>query len=207
MTRGVLIEMIVRNVYGEIPVNDRTITDNLVNTWIEPGIGLAVKQAYKDSIAFDGVSYVNNSFYTQFKGIPIIQEEPFLYKMTLPQLPMGIGKNEGIPTVQFVDGNGNVSDTVIPLSENQVGYVRRMRPIKNKTLGWPEGIYFYLLSVLPLTDYTGKVRMISGGNPSDFDSELNVPADYLPITIDYCTRNLMKERLTQKDLINDKRDN
>src|SRR6185369_6660585 len=96
MTRVTFIEMVLRNVYGEQPNDVSTITKGLVNTWIEPGIGLAVKQNYKDSISFDGVSYINNSFYTQFKGLPITKEEPFVYKMTLPQIPMGIGKNEGI---------------------------------------------------------------------------------------------------------------
>src|SRR6187402_1416243 len=122
MTRGVFIEMVVRNVYGEQPPNDRTITDNLVNTWLEPGIGLAAKQAYKDSIAFDGVSYVNNSFYTTFKGLPIVQEEDFVFKIELPQIPLGIGKNEGLNILRFADVNGKLSDPAIPLSENQVGF-------------------------------------------------------------------------------------
>jgi len=207
MTRGVFIEMVVRNVYGEQPNNDRAITDNLVNTWIEPGIGLAVKQAYKDSIAFDGVSYVNNSFYTQYKGLTITQEEPALYKIELPALPMGIEKNGGLNLLRFKDANGRVSDPAIPLSEYQVGYARRMRPIPNKQLYWPEGKFTYVMSTLPLDTYTANATMISGGDPTDFDSELNVPADYLPIVIDYCVRNLARERMTPKDTTNDKRDN
>lgn len=207
MIRGVLIELVVRNVYGEFPPNDRTITDNLVNTWIEPGIGLAVKQNYKDSIAFDGISYVNNSFYTQFKGLPFVQDEQFVYKTTLPQLPMGVGKNEGVNIFRVSDVNGKMSDPLIPLSENQLGYARRMRAIKNKQLYWTEGITLYVLTTLQLNTFTGNARMISGGDSTNLDSELNVPADYLPIVIDYCTKNLLKERLTQKDLTNDGRDN
>lgn len=207
MTRGVLIEMIVRNVYGEFPPNDRTITDNLVNTWIEPGVGLAVKQAYKDSITFDGVSYVNNSFSTQFKGITFTKESPFLWKGELPVLPMGLGKTDGNNVLRLQDENGNVSDALIPLSEQQVGYASRMRPIPNKSLYWPEGKNIFVISALPLNNYTANMSMVSAGMPTDFDSELNVPADYLPIVIDYCTRNLLKERLTQKDVTNDKRDN
>ncbi len=207
MTRGVLIELIVRNVYGEFPPNDRTITDNLVNTWIEPGIGLAVKQAYKDSITFDGVSYVNNSFSTQFKGISFTQDEQFVWKAELPVVPMGLGKNEGINVIRLKDANGNLSDPLIPLSEQQTGYAGRMRPIPNKSLYWPEGKNIYVRTTLLLNDMTANVSMVSGGNPTDFDSELNVPADYLAVIIDYCTRNLLRERMTQKDVTNDKRDN
>lgn len=207
MTRGVLIEMIVRNVYGEFPPNDRTITDNLVNTWIEPGVGLAVKQAYKDSITFDGVSYVNNSFYTKFKGITFTKEESFVWKGILPVLPMGLGKNDGVNVLRLQNVDGDLTDPLIPLSEAQVGYVSRMRPIPNKSLYWPEGKNIYVRTLLQLNELTGNMTMVSGGDPTDFDSELNVPADYLPIVIDYLTRNLLKERLTQKDLTNDKRDN
>jgi hypothetical protein len=207
MTRGVFIEMVVRNVYGEQPVNDASITTGLVNTWIEPGIGLAVKQAYKDSIAFDGVSYINNSFYTQFKGLPIVSEEPFVFKIELPQIPKGVGKNEGVNILRFRDADGNMSDPAIPLSETQLGYARQMRKIPNKQLFWPEGKFAYVLSTLQLFNYTANATMISGGDPSDLDSELNVPADYLPIISDYCIRNLARERMTPKDTTNDKRDN
>jgi hypothetical protein len=207
MTRGVLIEMIVRDVYGEMPDNDRAITDNLVNTWIEPGIGLAVKQAYKDSIAFDGVSYVNNSFSTQFKGITFSKEADFIWKGELPALPMGLGKTDGINTLRIRNSNGNISDPLIPLSEQQVGYAQRMRPIPNKSLYWPEGKSFYVMTALQLNEMTANVSMVSAGDPTALDSELNVPADYIPIILDYCTRNLLKERMTQKDITNDKRDN
>lgn len=203
MTRGVFIEMVLRNVYGEQPNDDSTITIGLVNTWLEPAIGLAVKQNYKDSISFDGVSYINNSFYTQFKGLTITKEEQFVYKIDLPQIPMGVGKNEGINILRVVNADGVASDPLIPLSENQLGYARRMRPIKNKQLYWPEGSSAYILSTLQLQNYTGSARMISGGDPNDLDSQLNVPADYLPIMTQFCITNLMQERMRVKDVTND----
>lgn len=203
MTRAAFIEMVLRNVYGEQPNDDSTITKGLVNTWLEPAIGLAVKQNYKDSISFDGVSYINNSFYTQFKGLAITKEENFVYKIALPQIPMGVGKNEGINILRVVDTNGIASDPLIPLSENQLGYARRMRPIKNKQLFWPEGSSAYIISTLQLNNYTGSARMISGGDPSDLNSQLNVPADYLPIMEDYVIKNLMQERMRIKDVTND----
>lgn len=203
MTRAAFIEMVLRNVYGEQMSDDASMTKGLVNTWIEPGIGLAVKQNYKDSISFDGVSYINNSFYTQFKGLAITKEESFVYKMTLPQIPLGIGKNEGVNILRFVDSNGKLSDPAIPLSENQLGYAGRMRRIPNKTTYWPEGIFLYVNSTLQLNNYTGSVRMVSGGDPTDLNSQLNVPADYTPIILDYCIKNLMQERMRIKDVVND----
>lgn len=203
MTRATFIEMVLRNVYGELPSDDASITKGLVNTWLEPAIGLAVKQNYKDSISFDGVSYINNSFYTQFKGLAITKEENFVYKIVLPQIPMGVGKNEGINILRVVDASGNASDPLIPLSENQLGYARRMRAIKNKQLYWSEGIYAYVISALQLQVYTGSARIISGGDPTDLNSPLNVPADYLPILEDYVIKNLMQERMRIKDIVND----
>jgi len=203
MTRQHLIERILRQVYGDQPRDDSSITPNLVNEWMNTGIGIAAKQNYKEAIQLDGIGYVNNSFYTTFKGLEVEADESFTWKITLPQLPFGIGRNEGIATLQFKDANNKVSLPCIPLSENQKGYYQRMRPIPNVILFYPEGTFLYALSTIILSNYTATVGMISGGNANDLSSVLNIPDDYIATVIDYCTKMLMLERAQPVDAAND----
>lgn len=202
-TRYSFCERVIRSVYGEQPNDDSSITVNLVNKWLNEGIAIATKQNYRENLQIDGINYVNNSFYTTFKNISISSYENFVFQLTLPQLPLGIGKNEGLATLQFVDVNGVVSDPAIPLSENQVGYYQNMRPIPHKTLYYSEGVYIYIISYLQLSDYKGKIRMISGGDSTDINSILNISDDYLSVATKYCIDMLRMERAQPKDLVND----
>lgn len=200
-------ERVLRAVYGDQPQDSSNITVNLVNKYLNEGIAVATKQSYKENIQIDNISYVNNSFYTTFKGIEIAQYEDFIFQIALPQIPLGIGRNEGIGTLQFVDVNGNVSDPAIPLSENEVGYYQNMRPIPNKTLYYPEGQFLYAISVLQLFNYTAKIRMISGGDSTNLNSILNLPDDYMVTCTDYCIKMLRQERAQPRQLMNSGEDN
>lgn len=206
MTRQQLIEQILRQVYGTQPSDDASITPNLVNQMINQGIGLMVKQNYKDAVQLDGVGYVNNSFYTTFKGISVSQDESFLFKVDLPQVPIAVGKNEGISTLQFKDSAGKVSLPVIWLSQDQVTYYRSMPPIPGKILGYYQGKSAYVSSTLQLNQYTATVTLISGGDSTDLTSNLNVPDDYIPGIVDYVVKLLMQARLQIQDNANDGND-
>jgi hypothetical protein len=204
MTRLQLIRRILRQVYGGQPSIDSNITDNLVNNWMTDAIAASAVKNYQTNLGLDGVAYVNNSFYTTFLGLTVSQTaDPFTYQLTLPQIPIGIGNNEGIGTLQFVDSSGNISDPAIPLSENQVGYYRNMRAIPNKILYYPESIYLYAISTLQLNNFTGKVRMISGGNSADLNSLLNVPDETLADITQYVSKQLSWERQQPKIPTND----
>lgn len=204
MTRQSLIERILRHVYGEQPTDDSNITANLVNAWILDGTALAAKQNYKDSLAIDGITYVNNSFYTTFKNLAIASYEQYTYQVTLPQIPFGIGKNEGISSLTIMDGTGNISYDCLPLSENQITYYRALPPIPNKLLYYSEGTFVNILSTLLLNiGFTARIKMISGGDSTNLNSVLNVPDDYVPVIFDYCAKMLLAERLVPKDQVND----
>lgn len=207
-TRYQICERILREAYGEQPSDDSNATVNLVNSWLLDALGAAAKQNYKENGVIDGVQYVSNSFYTTFKNISVSSYEQFIFQMQLPQIPIALGRNEGIATLQFVDTNGNVSDPAIPLSENQVGLYQNMRSIPNKTLYYPEGDFLYVISDLLLDiGYTGKIRMVSGGVSSDLNSTLIMPDDYMSFVVDYCVKMLKQERFTQKDVTNDGQEN
>lgn len=207
-TRYEIIERVIRKVYGEQPNNDASITNNLVNKWIEDGIAAAAKLNYKESIQLDGIGYVNNSFYLTFKNITFLADEQFQFIGTLPQIPLGIGKNQGISSLRIKDNQNNISYDVLPLSEDEWTFARALPPIPNKLLYKPEGQSIYVLTTLLLNiGYTATVSMISSGDDKNLDSVLNVPQEYIPAIIEYCSNMLLQERQVPKDVTNDRQDN
>jgi hypothetical protein len=206
MIRGAIIEQATRLVYGSAASDDVKTSDQLFNVWINQGIALAAKKNFGENLAIDALQYVNGSFYTTYTGLAIKKFQPFVYQITLPDLPVGIGANMGISTLQVMatGGNGVPAMTALPLSQNQIGFVDMLRPVPNKITYWSEGIFAYVKSVVPLYNgYTAIVRMISGGDSEDFDSVVNVPPDYLPMIIEYVARNLSLERSNLKEAVND----
>ena len=204
MTRYALIERILRQIYNGQPSDDSSITYNLVNQWLNDAIGLAVKKNYTDSIQMDGIAYVNNSFYTTYTNLDIAAEtvDNVTYSVLLPQIPIALGKNEGIATLQFV-GDKKTSQTGIPLSINQVAYIDNMRPIQNKILYWIEGKNIFVKSSIPLTSYKATLRMVSGGDSKNLESTLIIPDDYIPVIIEYIKGQLAFEKSRPIDTNND----
>lgn len=207
MTRNNFIEQLRRQIYNGFPPDDAEITPNLVNQYLNQAIGVAAKQNYKDNIQLEGVGFVNNSFHTTFKGLSIVPDEQFQWKITLPEIPVGIGSSEGVPRVMFKDSESNLSYPGIPLSEAQVGYVRDMRPMPNKVLIYTEGGFCYALTTILMNTYTATVTMVSGGDSTDLGSTLNVPSDYFPVMIQFIQQQLILEKKMPKDLQNDGSDN
>lgn len=202
-TRREYIERLLMQIYSDYPRDDSVITFNLVNKWLSEGIALAAKASYKDSLQIDNVAYVNGSFYTTFKALTAVQDEALLYKITLAEIPLGIGRNEGINTLQFKDSNGNISLPCVPISQAQRTYYQSMRPIQNKILFYSEGQFIYAISTLPLWSYTATVSMISGGDSNNLDSIINVPEDYNSVIAEYVKQQLVFERMQPQDTSND----
>lgn len=206
MTRAQFIEQILRQIYGGYVQEDSSITPMLVNQYIDQAIAFAAKTNYKENASLEGVGFVNNSFYTTFKDIAISKDELNLWKITLPQVPVGVGANEGVSTLQLKDGLGRLSQPCIPLTENQKTYFQSLQNLPFKTLYYVEGNQAFLVSNLKLSDFTATVTLVSGGNSSDLNSNLNVPGDYVPIMIDYIQKQLLLMKSTPKDLANDGQD-
>ena len=203
MTRRYFIERTLRQIYGSQPTDDAAMTFQLVNSYLNDAVATAAKQNYKESIQLDGIGYINNSFYSTFKGIAVSQDERFVWKVELPQIPLGIGRNEGVSTLKFKDSDGNVSLPCIPISENQATYFQTMRPINNKILYKSEGKYLYALSTILLFQYTATVTLVSSGNSLNLDSEFIVPDDYVPVMVEYLKVQLGFERMAKQDTAND----
>jgi len=207
MTRKIFIERILRQIYNGQPNDDSSITFNQVNQWLNDAIGIAAKKNYTDSIQMDGVAYVNNSFYTTYSGLAITSIDNTTFKLDLPQIPIALGKNEGIATLQFSNSKTPTTFGAVPLSMNQVGYQDILRPIQNKVLYWSQGQQIYMSTGIPLTAYKATVRMVSGGNSSDLNSTLIIPDDYVPIMVEYIKGQLAFERSRPIDQSNDGVDN
>ena len=204
MTRRIFIERTLRQIYGGPVSDDATITVGLVNVWLQDAIGLAAKTNNRDNISIDGISYINNSFYTTFKNISVTKDENFLWKIQLPQIPLGIGSSEGISTLVFKDvATGEISYPAVLLSENQRSFARGMRAIPNKVLAYSQGEFMYALSTIILSQYTATATMISGGDSTNLDSTLNVPADYFPVMVQYIQQQLLLEKAQPVDSAND----
>lgn len=207
MKRRTYIERIRRLIYNGQPADDATITIGLVNNYLQDAIAYAVKQNNKESLAIDGVSYVNNSFYTTFKGLTVSSDEQFTWKVTLPEIPIALGTNEGVTMLQFKDAQSKqISQTVVWLTQAQKSYFQNMRPIPNKIMAVSEGKFVYVYTDILLDQYTANATMVSGGLSTDLDGELNVPADYFPVMTEYLLKILTTELNQPKDVTNDGQD-
>lgn len=207
MTREIYIERVLRLIYGGYVSDDAEITPGMVNNILPDAVANAAKQCYKEAIGIDGIAYVNGSFYTTYKGIAPTFDEKYLWKIALPEIPVGIGENYGISTIQLKDSNKNVTYPLIPITENQKTFFQTMRQIPNKTLFYYEGGFAYIISTLILNQYTASVTMISGGDSTDLNSTLNVPPDYFEMMDKYIIVKLAGSRLQPKDVVNDGADN
>lgn len=203
MQRGTYIERVLRLIYSGYVTDDSEITVGMVNNILPDAIASAAKQNYKEAIAIDGIAYVNGSFYTTYKDISPVYDEKYLWKVELPEIPVGIGENFGISTMVLKDSAKNQTYPLIPITQNQKTYFQTMRTIPNKTLFYYENKFAYIVSTLMLNQYTTTVTMISGGDASDLDSELNVPADYYELMDKYLITKLAGSRLQLKDQTND----
>ncbi len=203
MTRNQLIEQILRQIYGGYVPDDASITPMLANQYIDQGIAFAAKTNYTDNLKLEGISFVNNSFYITFKNLAISKDEKNLWKVTLPQIPVGVGYSEGISTVQLKDDQGLISRPCIPLTQNQKTYFQSMPHVPPQTLFYSEGEDVFIISSLKLSDYTASVTMISGGDSTDLTSTLNIPPDYIPAVIQYVQQQLMIMKGRPQDLAND----
>lgn len=204
MTKIQFIERIRRLIYGAQPPSEANITVGLVANYLNDAIAIAAKTNYTDNLKLDGIAAVNNSFYTTFKALAVTQDEQFLWKITLPQIPVGIGESMGVNTLIFKDSDSNqLSYPIVWLSEKQLSFQRGMRAIPSKLLGYSQGEFIYVMSTLMLSDYTAQATMISGGSSTDLDSTLNVPPDYISTMTEYLLRILMVQKNQVQDVVND----
>ena len=203
MLRKVIIEQISRLIHNGLYSDDTDISDNLINLYVNQGVAIAAKNNYKEAIQLDGIGYINNSFYTTYKGISVVSDEENLWTLPLPQIPIAIGRNEGISRLLFKNSQNNLSFDAIPLPANQLAFTRSMRPIPNKILYYSEGGDAKVITAINMTEYKASVTMISGGDSTNMNSTINLPDDAIPAVIDYVMKLLVSELKMKADNTND----
>lgn len=197
MTRLFFIQRIVEQLYGGKPPDSRSISDNMVNSFLNDGIAVMAKESYKENLKIDNIAYVNNSFYTSYKNLAITSGDTFgEYESILPQIPIGIGRNEGIASAQIKIGN-NLSKPVIILTPSQWNQFDLL-PQPTGVPCLPEGNKLLFKSTLGLNIYTVTIRMISGGDSTDLTSIINVPDEWFDALNTYVLNKLLLEKSQPK---------
>lgn len=204
-TRKIFAQQIQRMIYGEIPNDDVDISLNLINRYVNQGIALAAKANYTDNLKMDGIAYVNSSFYTTFKNIAITKStfEDFCYELSLPEIPVALGRADGVAQLTLKDVT-QFSLTGVPITTEQVAFRKVMRRIPNRFYYWYERSTVIIDCVLDITDYTATVKMVSSGSDNtDLSATIYLPNEWLSFVQDYVVKNLILERQQPKDLTND----
>lgn len=210
ITRRAFAERQIRQFYGGFPTDDAQLTPNLVNTWVNEGVALAAKANYKDNQNVEGVGFTNDSFSTTFKNLTITPDgqEVGLFHTTLPEIPLGLGENEGLKRVRLTD-KSETSAPVILISIRESDFLERL-PKPDGVFAWNEGndLNFYSPEYTLLADYKAKVTMVSGGNgaSTNLDAPISVPDDYMPMVNDYVQKQLLIFRNGKIDTANDGND-
>lgn len=204
-TRKIFAQQIQRLIYNDIPSDDATITLNLINRYVNQAIALSVKANYSDNLKMDGIGYVNSSFYTTFKGLAIAKStfEDFCYELTLPEIPVALGRNDGVAQLTLKSGT-DYSLTGVQLTTEQVSFRKSMRRIPNRFYYWYERDTAIINSPLDLSDFTANVKIASGGGDStDLSETINVPGEWMSFIQDYVVKNLIFGRQQPQHLSND----
>jgi len=197
MTRIFFIERILEQLYGGKSPDSRSISHNLVNSFLNDGIAIMAKESYKENLKLDNIAYVNNSFYTSYKNLAIITgDNSNEYQSILPQIPIGIGRNEGIASAQ-IKVSSVLSRPVIILTPAQWNMFDLL-PQPTGIPCLPEGNKLLFKSTLGLNIYTVSIRMISGGDSTDLTSIINVPDEWFDALNTYVLNKLLLERSQPK---------
>jgi hypothetical protein len=208
MIRKTYIERIRRLIYGGMPPDDASVTIGMVNNLLNDALADAAKANFFENLKVEGCRCVNSSFYTTFTDLPIASDNEFsIYNIALPEIPISLGKNEGVGAAYVIDEKGIVSKPVMFLSVSQVNYFEDFN-LPSGLIGWMEGgVLKIKCPDVPLYKYTAKVRMVSGGLSSNMNSELNVPPDALSAMTAYLLKTLGFAQQIPKDLVSDGVDN
>lgn len=202
MVRKIIIEQIRRQYYGGVPSDDANLSESEVNMYLSQAVAYMAKINYTDSIKLDGIENVSDAFYSTFKGISILKDnDTGYYYATLPHPPVGLSRGYGISTVTFPVSTG-LAKAPIPISPRELDYITEIKTPPSKIFYWAEGNQLYFKSYTNLVGKFAIVRMISAEN-TDFDSELNVPEEYLTDIINYVINQLKFRKSIPEDITND----
>jgi hypothetical protein len=176
MTRAQLIELIQRDVYNGLPMDDAQITDNEISLWLGQAIASVMEDRYKKDAEMESITYMNDMYYATFKNRTVSKDtDTGYYYFSLPQVPLGLPRGISIAGVYFKSAEGQLTETVIQIAPQEIDVMRTLPLPKNKVYGWTEGSTFYMISYKNIKDLKAIVRMVtSEATPDSTDIPDNI---------------------------------
>lgn len=180
-------------IYNGIPTEDATITVNLVNQYLNDGIAAAAIAAYEKEYAIDRVGSVPDGFYMTFSGMAITKDEETSYNhFTLPQIPVGLSKENSVSDVFVIKPSG-AKIFCTRVEQREIPLMFMMPLDTSEAYYWIEGKEAYVWAKGDISDGKPRVRMVYSQS-TDLNSEINCPGDMIPEVISYTIKMLMAEK-------------
>lgn len=203
MTRAQLVELIQRDIYNGMPMDDAQITDNEISLWLGQAIATVMEERYKKDAEVESITYMNDMYYATFKNRVVSKDtDTGYYYLSLPQVPLGLPRGISIAGVYFKSGEGQLTDTVVQIAPQEIDVMRVLPMPKNKIFGWTEGSTFYMMSYKNLKDLKGIVRMVTSEATPD---STDIPDNIGLAATDLVIRRL-RSRMGIQDISNDGND-
>lgn len=203
MTKAQLIELIQRDINNGLQMDDAQITDNEISLWLGQAIAMVMEEKYKKDAEIESIIYMNDYYYATFKNRKVSKDEDTgYYYLTLPQIPIGLPRGISIAGVYFKSKEGQLTETVIQISPQELDIMRSLPKPKNKIYGWAEGQIFYMFSYKNIKDLNGIVRMVT----TKFDESSNDIPDNIGLAASDLVIKRLRSRVGMQDISNDGND-
>lgn len=200
MTNAQIVELIIRDYAGGIPLDDLGVSKNEVKLWLNAALAAVIEQKYKGDAELESITYMNDAFYATFKNRTITLDSYLnLYSITLPQVPLGLPKGISIVGVYFKELDNTISETVLQITPQEYNYLDGIPAAPNKVYGWAEGTLFYMKSYRDISSLTAIVRMAVSAPQSD---TTDIPDGIAIAAADIVIKRLRTRNMPQ-DISND----
>lgn len=200
MTKAQIIELIQRDLNNGLPFDDAQVTDNEVSLWLGQAIATVMEDKYKKDAELESIIYMNDYYYATFKNRVVCKDnDTGYYYLNLPQVPLGLPRGISIAGIYFKSAEGQLTETVIQISPQEIDIMRTLPKPKNKIYGWAEGQVFYMMSYKNIKDLKAIVRMVT----SQFDDTTNDIPDNIGVAAADLVIRRLKARTNVQDISND----
>lgn len=199
MTKAQMIELIQRDLNNGLPFDDAQVTDNEISLWLGQAIATVMEERYRKDAEIESIIYMNDYYYATFKNRVVSKDsDTGYYYICLPQIPLGLPRGISISGVYFKSSEGQLTETVIQISPQEIDIMNSLPMPKSKIYGWSEGDLFYMISYKNIKDLKAIVRMVT----SQFNDTDDVPDNIGVQAADLVIRRL-KARTNVQDISND----
>lgn len=189
-TRGIVCEMIQRQLSGGMISDDSDLTLAFINQFLNGGIAYAIKANYKDELQLNGTEGVADAFYATITGLTITIDVnlPGNYNISLPQPTVGVGAGWDITSFIMVRGSGSKL-IGYPIAQKEISYLYTNPKPCDGVFYWVVKDKMNIHSCKDLTKYKGMITMLVTQS-NDLDATINIPDGYLPVILDYMVKTL-----------------